>query len=150
MLVILLLSVVLVLIDQVSKYFVLSEMFLGESIVIIENFFSLTSHRNRGAAWGILQDSRLFFIVVTSILLVGIFVYLLKNVETFNVFDKIIASLIVGGAVGNFIDRFRNGEVVDFFDFKILGYDFPIFNFADIFIVVGVFFLLVKIYREDN
>lgn len=143
------LACILVIIDQVSKYYVVENMFLGQQIEVVSNFFYFTSHRNRGAAWGILQDSRLFFIVTTTIILLAILVYLLKNRSTLTFVDKVIFSLIIGGAVGNFIDRIRTGEVVDFFDFKLLFYDFPIFNFADIFICVGVGILLIKTYREE-
>ena len=75
--------------------------------------------------------------------------YLFKQRETLNSFDKGTFGLIYGGAIGNFIDRLTRHEVVDFLDFRIFGYDFPIFNLADCFICVGVLFLLIKIYKEE-
>ncbi|MBU0278474.1 signal peptidase II [Gemella sp. zg-570] len=142
-------SIILILLDQVSKYLILTKFNLGESVEIINNFFYITSHRNRGAAWGILENSRIFFISITIIFLISIFYYLFKNLKKFKKIDYIIFSLIVGGAIGNFIDRIRTGEVVDFLDFNLFGYDFPIFNFADTFICIGVLLLAIKIYNED-
>ena len=140
----------LILLDQLSKNFIVNHFTLGESKEILSNFFNITSHRNRGAAWGILQDSRLFFLVVTVIFIAILTYYLFKQKNTLSSFDKGTFALIYGGAIGNFIDRLTRHEVVDFLDFRIFGYDFPIFNLADCFICVGVIFLLFKIYKEDN
>ncbi|AME09524.1 MULTISPECIES: signal peptidase II [Gemella] len=143
-------SIIFIFLDQLSKYFILNDMNLGDSKEIITNFFNITSHRNRGAAWGILQDSRYFFIVTTLIFLIILFYYIYKQREKITKFDILTFSLIVGGAIGNFIDRIIRHEVVDFLDFELFGYNFPIFNLADTFICVGVLFLLVKIYKEEN
>lgn len=150
MIAILILTLIFIALDQISKYIILNKMSLGESNVIIENFFSITSHRNRGAAWGILEDSRLFFIIVTIIILSALFIYFYKQRTKLNILDKFAASLLIGGAIGNFIDRVKTGEVVDFLDFNLLGYPFPIFNLADTFICIGVFLLMIKIYREPS
>ena len=140
----------LILLDQLSKNFIVNHFTLGESKEILSNFFNITSHRNRGAAWGILQDSRLFFLVVTVIFIAILTYYLFKQKNTLSSFDKGTFALIYGGAIGNFIDRLTRHEVVDFLDFRIFGYDFPIFNLADCFICVGVVFLLFKIYKEEE
>ena len=150
MLIIFILACFLILLDQLSKNFIVNHFSLGESKEVIVNFFSISSHRNRGAAWGILQDSRLFFLVVTIIFIAILTFYLFKQKNTLSSFDKGTFALIYGGAIGNFIDRLTRHEVVDFLDFRIFGYDFPIFNLADCFICVGVIFLLIKIYKEDN
>lgn len=150
MLFIIVLSIIFVVIDQISKQYVLNNMFLGQRIEMVKDFFYITSHRNRGAAWGIFQDARIFFIVTTTIFLVALVYYLLKNIKTLNLVDKILFSLIFGGAIGNFIDRVKSGEVVDFLDFIIFSYNFPIFNFADTFICIGVGLLLIKVYREEE
>lgn len=133
-------------IDQITKLLVVHKMQLGDSIPLIEGYFYLTSHRNAGAAFGILQGQRLFFILITIIVVVGLIYYLnkLKN-------DKpvlaVSLSLILGGALGNFVDRLRLGEVIDFLDVKInfgsFYYDYPIFNVADSALVIGVFILLI-------
>ena len=150
MLIIFILACFLILLDQLSKNFIVNHFSLGESKEVIANFFSISSHRNRGAAWGILQDSRLFFLVVTIIFVAILTYYLLKQKDSLSVFDKVTFALTYGGALGNFIDRLTRHEVVDFLDFRIFGYDFPIFNLADCFICVGVLFLLYKIYKEDE
>ena len=150
MLIIFILACFLILLDQLSKNFIVNHFSLGESKEIIVNFFSISSHRNRGAAWGILQDSRLFFLVITVIFIAILTYYLFKQKNTLSSLDKGTFALIYGGAIGNFIDRLTRYEVVDFLDFRIFGYDFPIFNLADCFICVGVLFLLFKIYKEED
>ena len=150
MLIIFIIAGFLILLDQLSKNFIVNHFALGESKEVMVNFFSISSHRNRGAAWGILQDSRLFFIIVTIIFIAILTYYLFKQKNTLSTFDKGTFALIYGGAIGNFIDRLTRHEVVDFLDFKIFGYDFPIFNLADCFICVGVLFLLLKIYKDED
>lgn len=133
------------LIDQITKWLVVKKMYLGQSIPLIEGFFYLTSHRNAGAAFGILQGQRLFFILITIIVIIGLVYFLAKGNQKPLVSWAL--ALILGGAIGNFIDRVSTGEVVDFFDVKInLGffyYDYPIFNVADSALVVGVLIILV-------
>jgi signal peptidase II len=123
------------LLDQITKWFVLNRMSLYESIPLWEDVFHITSHRNRGAAFGILQDQQWLFITVTIAVVIGIIVYLiqLKGQQPLMAWSL---ALILGGALGNLIDRVRMGEVVDFFDFRLIHY--PIFNIADSAIVVGV------------
>src|SRR5699024_8108058 len=105
-------------------------------------FFWFTSHRNKGAAWGILQDQMTFFYIITVIVVIGIIYYMEKYARN----DKLLAislSFILGGALGNFIDRLFRKEVVDFLDFNIFGYDYPIFNIADSALVVGVILVFI-------
>lgn len=126
------------LVDQGTKYLIASRMELTEQIPVIGNFFLITSHRNRGAAFGILENQRWFFIVITIIVVVGIVWYLQKVMRTNNKLLPLALSLVLGGAVGNFIDRVLTGEVVDFLQFNFGSYEFPIFNVADSCIVIGV------------
>ena len=88
MLIIFILACFLILLDQLSKNFIVNHFSLGESKEVITNFFSISSHRNRGAAWGILQDSRLFFIIVTIIFIAILTYYLFKQKYTLSTFDK--------------------------------------------------------------
>ena len=148
MLYIFIFALAFILFDQGSKYYIVEKMTLGQSSEIISNFFSITSHRNRGAAWGILQDSRLFFLVVTVLFLAILFYYMYNQKNTLTKFDILTFSLIMGGAIGNFIDRLIRHEVVDFLDFRIFSYDFPIFNLADCYICIGVVFLLIKYIKK--
>ncbi|MNM97953.1 Lipoprotein signal peptidase [compost metagenome] len=121
---------------------------------MIGDFFIITSHRNRGAAFGILQDQRWFFIVVTTVVVVGIVWYLLKVRKQPNKLLPVALSLVLGGAIGNFLDRAVSGEVVDFLMFNFGTYTFPIFNVADSCIVVGVALIildsLLEIRREKQ
>lgn len=137
-------ALIVVVIDQVTKYMIVKTMELSETIPLIEGVFHITSHRNRGAAFGILQDARWFFVVITVIVVAAIFWYLPR------IRDQKMSSwgfaLILGGAVGNFIDRLLKGEVVDFLDFRLIH--FPIFNVADSCIVIGVGLLLLDTLRE--
>ena len=135
-------AVIIIAIDQLTKWMIVKTMELGEQITVIEGFFYLTSHRNTGAAWGILQGQMTFFYIVTVVVVIGVVYYMQKYAKG----NRLLAtalSLILGGAIGNFIDRIFRKEVVDFFDFLIINYDFPIFNVADSSLVVGVFLIII-------
>jgi|SRR5690625_3026540 len=143
-----LLALFVIIIDQWSKWVIVQKMELQEQIPVIDGFFSITSHRNKGAAWGILQDQMLFFYIITIIVIVGIIYYLHKYLKG-KIGLSIAISLILGGAIGNFIDRIFRKEVVDFLDFIIINYNFPIFNIADSALVVGVFlFIIISLIEE--
>lgn len=120
-------------------------MTIGQSIPLIEGVFHLTSHRNRGAAFGILQNQRWFFILITVLIVVGI-VYYLRRLGRSKPLISYALALILGGAVGNFLDRLLNGEVVDFLDFTLINY--PIFNIADSAIVIGVCLFILDTIKE--
>jgi signal peptidase II len=128
--------------DQWTKWLVVHNMNLYESIPVIDGFFYITSHRNRGAAFGILQNKQWLFIAITFVVIVFVLYYLwqLKNERPLMSYAF---SLILGGALGNLIDRIENGQVVDFLHFQFGSYQFPIFNFADSAIVVGVILLVL-------
>lgn len=144
-----LLAILVVAIDQFTKWLIVKYMDLRESISIIDGFLSITSHRNRGAAWGILQGQMVFFIIITIVVIIGI-VYFLKNYANQSKIYGIGLGLILGGAIGNFIDRIFRKEVVDFVDTIIFGYDFPIFNVADAALCVGVALVIFQIFKEDR
>jgi len=115
--------------DQVTKNAVLSYIGLGgRPVAVIDAFFYITCHRNSGAAWGIFKEGRLFFLVITPVLLAVMLVFLFRNKNTLL---RAALSFVIGGAVGNYIDRLLAGGVVDFLDFYIFGYNFPTFNAAD-------------------
>jgi signal peptidase II len=127
--------------DQLTKYLIVQKMELHEAIPVIGDFFQIVSHRNRGAAFGILQNQRWFFLVITIVILVGIVWFLQKLIrEKQKRLLPFALSLLLGGAIGNFIDRALHGEVVDFlqFHFSFVNYTYPIFNVADMGIVIGV------------
>ncbi|WP_110112902.1 signal peptidase II [Bacillus sp. CGMCC 1.16541] len=136
------LALFVILLDQVTKWVVVKQMQLGESIPVIENLLYITSHRNRGAAWGILQGQMWFFYIITVIVVIGLIIYIQKLKPEEKWFG-IALGLMLGGAIGNFIDRVFRKEVVDFVNTYIFSYDFPIFNVADAALVVGVALMFV-------
>lgn len=143
------LAIVVIALDQWSKWLIVKKMELGESFPLIENFLYITSHRNRGAAWGILQGQMWFFYIITVVVIIGIVYYMAKYAKGKWLLG-VSLGLMLGGAIGNFIDRLFRKEVVDFIDTYILGYDFPIFNVADSALVVGVGLLMIQMFREER
>ncbi|MCF6094758.1 signal peptidase II [Microaerobacter geothermalis] len=142
------LALIVFLLDQLSKLAVVKWMTLYESIPIIDGFFYLTSSRNRGAAFGILQNQRWLFIVITLIVIGAIIYYLQHSYREKRI--SIALSLILGGAVGNFVDRLVTGEVVDFLDFRFFSYNYPIFNLADSFIVIGAGLFILDMFLQSR
>lgn len=136
----LLIALVVFLLDQGSKWLVVHFMKYGETIPLWPGVFHITSHRNAGAAFGILQNQRWFFLLITVLVVVGILIFLWKQKERAPLLSTALG-IILGGAVGNFLDRLISGEVVDFLDFRLINY--PIFNLADSSIVIGVGLILL-------
>lgn len=135
-------SILLILLDQLFKYLVSSNMILYESIEIIPKFLSITFVENSGGAFSILSGGRWFFIIFGLISLYFIFRFIMLDSKVSN-FDKVSYSLVLSGIVGNLIDRIFLGKVIDYIDFNLFGYDAPIFNFADICIVIGAFMIII-------
>ncbi|HOM02803.1 MAG TPA: signal peptidase II [Acetivibrio sp.] len=142
---------VFVAIDQLTKYIVISNIAFGDRISVINNFFYLTHWRNTGGAWGIMQNGRYILVPVTIVLSILLVYFIFKNS---NKFYRFSLSMILGGALGNLIDRiFRPDGVIDFLDFQFGSYSFPVFNAADTFVVVGTILLAyytLFIYKEDK
>jgi len=136
---------VLIALDQISKYLVLNWLKPIGTLPLIDGIFHLTYAENTGAAFSIFTDMQLFLKIITSIF-IGLLLFLLylemrkKHADPLTLFSL---SLIIGGAIGNLIDRFRFNFVVDFFDFRLI--DFAIFNLADSFIVIGTILLVFVI-----
>lgn len=137
--------IAVVLFDQLSKVLTLKYLAPIKDIPIIKNVFHLTYVENRGAAFGMLQNQKVFFVVTTIIILGAIYFYVRNNKP--NRFMTISLSLIVGGALGNFIDRIRLGFVVDYFNFTLIN--FPVFNIADSAVVIGAFLVSIYIIKYD-
>lgn len=142
-------SIILLCIDQISKLLVVNLLTKTDSIAIIKNFFYLTYINNDGAAFSILVGKRVLLILIAVLVIVMLIRYIKKN-NIQNKLELVSISLIIGGSLGNLIDRVVRGYVIDFLDFKIFNYNFPIFNLADTFIVIGVFLLLLKEIRKEN
>lgn len=146
-------SLLFVVIDQVVKILVINKMALQQSITIINNFFNITYVRNTGAAWSILSGNVLLLIMISVLALVTIYYYLIKD-KDLNKIDIVSYSMLIGGIIGNLIDRIVHGYVIDYLDFTIFNYNFPIFNIADTLIVISIIIigisLIVGEYREQN
>lgn len=143
------LALIVILIDQFTKWLIVTKMDVYEQIPIIDQFFYITSHRNSGAAWGILQGQMMFFYMITVLVVIGIVYYMQRYARHFTLL-AIGLGLVLGGAIGNFIDRLFRKEVVDFLDFTIFSYNYPIFNIADSALVVGVICILIATLFEER
>lgn len=136
-------------IDLISKIIIDNIMYLNETKNIIYNFFSCTKVYNTGASFSTMMGYRYLFILVAGIALY--FIY--KSIDSFKVNKRNILafSLLLGGILGNLVDRIIYGHVIDFLDFKIFNYNFPVFNIADSAICIGVCLLLIAVIKsEDN
>ncbi|WP_413292631.1 signal peptidase II [Bdellovibrio sp. HCB185ZH] len=145
----------LVALDQVTKLYIHTHFHLGESVVVIPNFFNFTYVRNFGAAFGFLAESHpsfreLFFLSMPPIALI-IILGILRGVKNEDTKQIVALSSIFGGAIGNYIDRIRFRYVIDFLDFHIYGkWSWPAFNIADMAIVGGVGLLLLLMFLENS
>ena len=141
-----LLTTILIAIDQFSKYLTVQNIELYEIKNVIPKFLSFTYVKNSGAAWNILEGQMLFFYIITSIVIIVIVYYLITEGIEDKIFG-VILSIILSETIGNFIDRLLNKYVIDMI--KVEFIDFPIFNLADSFLVVGIFSLIIyTIYLE--
>ena len=125
--------------DLLFKYLVSTYL---TTVNIIDNFFSLTYVLNDGAAFSLFA-SRTYLLILIAIICLFFIIYELKN----NLDDRVLSigySLVLAGLLGNFLDRLIDGYIIDYLSFKILGYNYPIFNFADILIVVGIVIVIIK------
>lgn len=133
-----------VLIDQLTKYYVVNHFYLGESVPVIPNVFHWTYILNPGAAFGMFEGSRWLFIAIALLVSIGLWIFR-KELRNESQMTQFGAALFAGGAVGNLIDRIYLGKVIDFFDFRV----WPIFNVADIAICIGVGFILWNIIMTE-
>ena len=138
-----LITMLLVVIDQISKELINIYLRLNESIKIINNFFYITNAHNEGAAWSILSGNTLILIIITFISIYLIHKYTKE-------YKGIFKYILYGGIIGNLIDRIFYGYVRDFIDFRIFNYNYPVFNISDICIFIGIFILVIKIVKDEK
>jgi len=124
-------------IDQVVKRIIFSNLNLGQRIPVIPDFFNITYGQNTGAAWGIFQGGNAWLIALSLVVLTVLF-FFRSHFFSDGVLNKVAMGLMIGGILGNLIDRVHHGFVVDFLDFIFWGWHFPAFNVADSGICVGV------------
>lgn len=137
--------IAVLLVDQGTKAAVQMLMYLGESIPVLPPFFYLTYIMNPGAAFGILPDQKVLFITTGLLLVIGVLAGY-KKLPPGKKILRIGLALVLGGALGNLVDRLRFGMVVDFLDFRV----WPVFNLADSAIFIGVCFLAWELLRESS
>ena len=142
-------SLICIMIDQVIKVIVTTNMEFAYSINVINNFFRITYLQNTGAAWSILSGNRVFLVAITLIALFVIYYFLIKDKKIKN-YEYVLYGVLLGGILGNLIDRIRFGYVIDYLDFNIFSYHYPVFNFADICIVISIIVLLIISLKDDK
>jgi len=144
----------IILLDQVSKAYIHHAFMLHESMPVISGFFSITYLRNRGAAFGILANQsnlvRAVLLGGTSLAALALLLWMFYQASQQDLFQRTALSLIIGGAIGNILDRVRMGEVIDFLDFYVGNLHWPAFNVADSAITVGVALLLLHTFRAQK
>lgn len=140
------LVILLLLIDQGSKG-LMEAILTGKSITVIPNFFSLVFVTNTGAAWSIMQGNTLFLIILGIIAIFSL-IFVMPTIKE-SIWKSISFTMLYAGIIGNLLDRAIFHYVKDFLKFTIFGYEYPVFNFADIFIVVGAILLIVAAWKGD-
>lgn len=143
----LILIIALIVIDQITKLLTINYLLPVNSVEIIKNILSFTYVENRGAAFGIMQNSRIFFLIFTVILIGAIIIYTIKT-KPQNRLYLISTSLIIAGGMGNFIDRLFRGYVVDMIEVTFIEY--PVFNFADICVVIGAILFCIYMFFDKS
>ncbi|HFI0447979.1 TPA: signal peptidase II [Streptococcus suis] len=138
---------VLIVLDQLVKAWTVANIALDTVEPFLPGFMSLAYLRNYGAAWSILQNQQWFFTIVTLVVVTALIWYYIKQIHG-NIWTLFSLSLMIAGALGNFIDRIRLGYVVDMFHLDFIS--FPVFNVADICLSVGVGILFICIMKEEN
>jgi len=137
----------LIALDQVVKWYVVKEIPLGGMRRFIPKVVSLTYLKNSGAAFSMLENQQWFFVIITLIAMGAAFVYLYRHIKG-SLWLLLGLTLIISGGIGNFIDRLRQGFVVDMFHLDFMN--FAIFNVADIYLSIGVGLLLIYLLREES
>ena len=141
-------ALIFIICDQLIKIVITNTLYPYEYTDIIKNFITITHVHNTGAAFSILSNNVYLLIGISLIALVFIYYYILKKI-TFNKLNVLIYSLLIGGIIGNLIDRIIHGYVIDYISVKIFNYNFPVFNLADICIVISVLLLFIKTIKEE-
>ncbi len=142
-------------VDQLTKLWIDANLTYADRIPVIEGFFYLTHVRNPGAAFGLFTEGsagvRLTIFIGISVVAIFIVLSFFRKLAPGEKLSALALGLILGGAIGNLIDRIARGEVVDFLHFRLWnGYSWPDFNFADSFIVVGVGFLVLELLASEG
>ncbi len=139
---------IIIVLDQCIKYLFTTSITFGESIQLIPQFFSFTLVKNTGVAFSLFAGSQIPIIVVSIVILYLLFIWVLKQKK--DRWNILSFGLLFGGIIGNLLDRIFRAGVIDYLDFNLFGYDFPIFNLADIAVVIGACFLILIMWKEER
>ncbi len=137
------------LLDQLIKNGLLFFMSYGESINVINGFFNITLIGNTGAAFSILSSNTLLLIIISLVVLNVLYFCFIKG-KNLNDFEQLSFGLLIGGILGNLIDRVLRMQVIDYLDFNFFGFNFPVFNLADIAIVISMILIAIKVIKGDK
>lgn len=153
---VLIITLICIFIDQLSKFMIINNFDVNTGKSIISSFFSIVYIRNTGAAWGFFSNGTIALAILSIVFLIFIIKYIL-DLKEINKIDTFSYGLLIGGIIGNLIDRLIRNYVVDFLSFKFFSYSFPVFNIADCFIVVSIILICVmyllnsrEVERNDN
>lgn len=131
------LSGLILILDQISKFYISSALSLGQSIPVVRGIFHISLVYNTGCAFGLLKNQKIFFILLSAAAVFYIIRDLFFNCRRYSLSRRVALGLILGGAAGNLLDRLRLGYIIDFLDFRV----WPVFNAADSAITVGIIVL---------
>ena len=136
-------ALLIVLLDQLTKFLIKQNFQLNESVPIINNVFHMTYITNTGSAFGLFRGFNVFFVMFSVIVIIAVFYYIekIKNNERML---QLSAGLLLGGTIGNLIDRLFHGFVIDFLDFRV----WPVFNIADSAVTISVIFLIILLWKK--
>ena len=136
-------ALIIILIDQITKFLIRINFQLNDSLPLIKNVFHLTYIQNTGAGFGILKSQTLILIFI-SLIVIGVIFYYFDRIKDKEILLQVLVGFVLGGTIGNLIDRITYGFVIDFIDFQI----WPIFNVADGFVTIGVIGLIIYLWEK--
>ena len=137
-------ALIIILIDQITKFLIRINFQLNETFPIIKNIFRLTYIHNFGAGFGILQQQK-WILIFISLIVIGVIFYYFDRIKDKEILLQVLVGFVLGGTIGNLIDRIIYGFVIDFIDFRI----WPIFNVADSFVTIGVIGLIIYLWGKE-
>ena len=146
---ILIASITCILLDQITKYLIINNLEVNTGFNVINKFFSIFYVRNTGAAWGFFSSGTIILAILSMTFLFLAIKYI-KELKSISILSVISFGMLIGGIIGNLIDRLLRGFVIDFLSFNILGYSFPIFNLADSFIVISIILIVIESFMKEG
>lgn len=136
-------TLIIILIDQITKFLINANFQLNQSFPLIKNILHLTYIQNFGAGFGILQNQQ-WILIFVSLFVIGVIYYYIDRIKEKEILLQVLVGFVLGGTIGNLIDRLIYGFVIDFLDFRI----WPVFNIADSFVTIGVIGLIIYLWRK--